>query len=370
MKFTLEYVLDGKPLDELKERVVGAAILHKKIDYDTAQDNSVRVTANEVRKRLAQYYGDEPETSGPVFHLSPWTYAVSLHWRREEPLPIAVEPRASEPKPLVSGLGAPGSVYKLRVGWQAILVGIMALVALLALASIPHLQSLGSMDLVRNVWSPFIESPKAVAIGVSQPVPNLFLRTGMTGSAAQNDQMTARPDAVITNREALALAQVVKLLSEHRKPFQLLRGDEAPYKLLRAGPIVLIGNGSDQRILDILANLRFYFGPNHDAIYDRSNPAVRWALGQQGPDAKGGDDYAVVSRLESPMNGQPMMIVAGISDDATSAAGNFVTNNELLAEAFQKAPKGWEKMNFQFVLHTGIAGSSEARPTVVASEFW
>ena len=54
LDYSVRYVLDGRPIDELKERTLGIEVFHKAGDYDTAQDNIVRVTANEVRKRLAQ----------------------------------------------------------------------------------------------------------------------------------------------------------------------------------------------------------------------------------------------------------------------------------------------------------------------------
>ena len=42
---------------QLKERTNGIAVFERTNDYDTGDDSIVRVTANEVRKRLGQYYG-------------------------------------------------------------------------------------------------------------------------------------------------------------------------------------------------------------------------------------------------------------------------------------------------------------------------
>jgi hypothetical protein len=43
-------------LDELKERLIGIALLGRTADYDTGSDAGVRVRANDVRKRLNAYY--------------------------------------------------------------------------------------------------------------------------------------------------------------------------------------------------------------------------------------------------------------------------------------------------------------------------
>jgi len=96
----------------------------------------------------------------------------------------------------------------------------------------------------------------------------------------------------------------------------------------------------------------------------------QWALTDQGPGSKTGEDYAIVSRFANPINSQPVIIIAGLTTYGTQIAGDFITNPELLKEALRKAPKNWKNMNFQFVLHTKIMGDTPERPTVVASEFW
>ncbi len=46
--------------DLLRERVIGAEVFGRDADYDTGGDSIVRVRANDVRKRLAQYYDGAP----------------------------------------------------------------------------------------------------------------------------------------------------------------------------------------------------------------------------------------------------------------------------------------------------------------------
>jgi hypothetical protein len=45
----------------LKERLLGVDIFHRRSDYDTSTDAIVRVTANDVRRRLAQFYSRHPD---------------------------------------------------------------------------------------------------------------------------------------------------------------------------------------------------------------------------------------------------------------------------------------------------------------------
>src|ERR1039458_1027121 len=56
--------LEGQT-SELKERALGIEVFDRAADYDTNIDPVVRITAGEIRKRLAQYYC-EPEHEGEL----------------------------------------------------------------------------------------------------------------------------------------------------------------------------------------------------------------------------------------------------------------------------------------------------------------
>src|SRR5882757_4182637 len=55
LRFVVEHTLDGN-IERLKERTLGIEVFGRQNDYDTNADPIVRVTAGEVRKRIAQYY--------------------------------------------------------------------------------------------------------------------------------------------------------------------------------------------------------------------------------------------------------------------------------------------------------------------------
>src|SRR3984957_15978268 len=55
LRFVVEQTLAGKT-DILKERTLGVDVFARPSNYDTNEDPIVRVTAGEIRKRIAQYY--------------------------------------------------------------------------------------------------------------------------------------------------------------------------------------------------------------------------------------------------------------------------------------------------------------------------
>ena len=80
LRLILEHALAGR-LDNLRERMIGAEMFGRPIDYDTANDAVVRVKANEVRRRLAQYYAEEGTEQDPVWiDLPTGSYVPEFHW--------------------------------------------------------------------------------------------------------------------------------------------------------------------------------------------------------------------------------------------------------------------------------------------------
>jgi hypothetical protein len=63
LRYVVQVTLDGR-LDSLKERSIGIDLLGRDTSYDPSSDATVRVRANEVRKRLASFYGSVP--AGPI----------------------------------------------------------------------------------------------------------------------------------------------------------------------------------------------------------------------------------------------------------------------------------------------------------------
>src|SRR5690242_15151839 len=65
LEYIVEHTING-PAGALKERSIGVELFHLPQDFDTGQHAVVRVTANEVRKKLAQHYLTGNGSSHPV----------------------------------------------------------------------------------------------------------------------------------------------------------------------------------------------------------------------------------------------------------------------------------------------------------------
>src|SRR3954467_9893860 len=88
LNYIVQHTISG-PSGTLKERSLGVELFQLPQDFDTGQHTIVRVTANEVRKKLAQHYLAENGTHRPVkIQLLPGSYSADFKW---EPSPPPVE---------------------------------------------------------------------------------------------------------------------------------------------------------------------------------------------------------------------------------------------------------------------------------------
>src|ERR1044071_5232186 len=93
--YIVEHTMSG-PSGTLKERSIGVELFQLPQDFDTGQHTIVRVTANEVRKKLAQHYQAENGANQSLkIHISPGSYSVEFRW--ESPLEPPEPPEMPEP---------------------------------------------------------------------------------------------------------------------------------------------------------------------------------------------------------------------------------------------------------------------------------
>jgi TolB-like protein len=99
LQIIVEHALAGR-LDSLRERMLGAEMFGRAIDYDTGNDSVVRVKASEVRRRLAEYYRKLQTPPAVRIELPTGTYVPQFRWTSIESSPALSEPeRPPDPEP-------------------------------------------------------------------------------------------------------------------------------------------------------------------------------------------------------------------------------------------------------------------------------
>jgi TolB-like protein/Tfp pilus assembly protein PilF len=102
LQLIVGHALEGE-VESLRERMIGAEMFGRPIDYDTGSDSVVRVKATEVRKKLAQFYLEIDGHSPVRIELPTGSYVPRfLFESSSHTQPIAPPRPDSDPAPAVS----------------------------------------------------------------------------------------------------------------------------------------------------------------------------------------------------------------------------------------------------------------------------
>jgi hypothetical protein len=102
LEYIVEHTLSG-PSGTLKERSIGVELFQLPPDFDTGQHTIVRVTANELRKKLAQHYLAENGSYHPVrIELPPGSYSAEFRWEAPRAEPRVPAHLSGWPRPAIA----------------------------------------------------------------------------------------------------------------------------------------------------------------------------------------------------------------------------------------------------------------------------
>ena len=107
----LNYIVEQTLLgyaSQLKERTIGINVFERANDYDTGDDSIVRVTANEVRKRIGQFYQESPQSHLVQIDLPRGSYVPEF--RIQPSRQVGIQPSQQVEKPAFSVAAEPEPV--------------------------------------------------------------------------------------------------------------------------------------------------------------------------------------------------------------------------------------------------------------------
>ena len=379
LSFVVRRTLEGHT-DSLKERLIGAELFHRPTSYATGDDPVVRNQASWVRRRLAQYYHEESNSSQVRIELPVGSYVPEFHWNPDATPTSPKTPRRAKnrrmlPLAAVAGLGL------------ALVVGLIA--------TRVH-YGRPSESAVEKFWAPVFNTPRPVLICLAKPVlyrPSLDLYrryakthpgTFQTEVERMNTLLPLDPkekvgwDDIVPYWEfGVAMGdvdvatQLSALLGRMKKPIEVRIGNNYSFDDLRRSPAVVIGAYSNRWTLQMTANLRFVFAEQDQRLWiqDRSPSGKTWAS-RLTPRGEITEDFGVVTRLLDSKTGQLLIAAAGIRAAGSQAAGEVICRQDYLAAALRTAPADWQKKNLQIVFQTSVIDSVAGPPRVVATYFW
>jgi hypothetical protein len=370
LRFVVEHALAGEA-DHIKERTLGIEIFGRDAGYDTATDPIVRVTAAEIRKRVAQYYQDPAHKHELRISLPSGSYVPHFHWPSGDTPPGALA-RAGEPAVTASpdriapthGLASP------LLRWLAG-VAVIVLVTLAAVLGWQHTHQSAFDAFWQPVLSP--QGPVLLCIADQLEYSEIELRDAVDPSRqiVLQDNLTA---IVIDDLDAVV--KVAGILQSKGKQYALQGEGATKLDELRRGPTVFVGAFDNAWTLRLTRPLRYHFG--NDAtmkqlwIEDGLAPGhPHWVVDRNVQMATNNyRDYGIVARFTDSNTGNIAIVIAGIGRGGTRVAGEFLTDNSDLTQLVRAFHQAGGKRNMEAVLSTQIIDGQPGSPKMEAVYFW
>ena len=371
LRYVVNATVNGHA-EDLKERTLGVEIFGKTAGYDTATDPIVRVTAAEIRKRIAQYYQDPDHENELRISLPPGSYVPQFQLRTatgtfqevHEETHLETGVATSEPH-------SPARAASNRPRW--VLAVICIILALGGIYSF-HAWRRAERSAFAEFWDPFLSSGDPILFCVADQTHYTAITLRDADDPARQVTLQDNLTAVVID-DLDTITKIAGVLQSAGRRY-ILRGEGTTSLMdLRNGPSVIIGAFDNAWALRMLRPLRYHFANNPDmsvfSIIDSSKPGqTRWVVDRKQQIATNNyRDYAIVARFTDGTTGKPTLIAAGIGRGGTIAAGEFLTNPDLLQAVRNQRPSPNTK-NIEVVLSTQIIGGEPGTPKIEAVYFW
>jgi hypothetical protein len=354
--YVVEQTLKGST-DVLKERTIGVDVFHRSPSYDPGEDATVRVKAGEVRKRLGLYYAGNGLNNPLRIELPSGSYVPGFRRVKiQAEIPVQIGPvvtAAKEPK--VN-----------RYLWLMLAAAVIAIITFVFLVAPSRTDS----TVLGQFWGPVFKGNAPLSLCVAYVPVYGMDREPTPSEPARGEEFVQLKDQFVGAGDLIASMRLSSMLTRQGRPYMLKVGNDVSFNDLRTGPAILIGY-SYTRWKEISSQMRFFIDTSRNPVGITDNGKLtNWILPDLPRDRKTDKDYAIVSRVFHPDTNAMLVELAGITSYGTDAAGDLVTNPNLLTDALHGAPQGWQRKNLQLVLSIKVIGGSPATPKVVASHFW
>ncbi len=372
LRFVVEQTLAGES-ENIKERTLGIEIFGRDAEYDTASDPIVRVTAAEIRKRVAQYYQDPPHARELRIDLPSGSYIPQFRWPRgaNDSALNEGEPAAAEEIATAQPRRHPAKAARHS---HAMLVIACFAVGLLSVATVLLWQAThrSAMDFF---WRPVLASNDPVLLCLADQLQYSSIALRNAADPAHQVILNDRLTAIVVD-DVYATVKVAGVLQSNGKQYSLKGEGATNLEDLRNGPTVFIGAFDNAWTLRLTNTLRYHFANNAEmtkmSIVDSQSPSqTQWVLDRSIQMATNNyRDYAIIARFTDTNTGKLAVVVAGIARGGTIAAGEFLTDAGDLAQLQRAALAAGDKKNMEVVLSTQIIDGEPGSPKMEAAYFW
>ena len=384
---------------DIHEQEIGQAVFGRKDSYDTSQDNIVRVSATELRRRVDAYFAAEGKDEPLIFEIPRGSYTPIFRWRTEIRPPNRQRSSKLEMLPCL-----PAS---LQPWWRTQLPLLLVSAAAIVLAVVcvtlwRENRSLHKMvytwdgqPALARFWPRFLDSKQDTDIVLadtsfaivedmmkqSYPLTDYLNRNYM--SQVRTFSLCTADNKVVNSIafESIAarnngsfgdfeVAQRIVALYPRSTSVHVSYAREFTADSVKRDNVILIGSRKSNPWVDLFTE-QMNFLVKYDAKLDQSyvenlHPrAGEQAMYLQPANPYASLGYSVIAYLPNPSRTGSALIIEGTNAEATNAAGEFVTSEEAMGNFLRKLP-GTGVPFFEILLKTSRMSGTPLQAEVVA----
>jgi hypothetical protein len=350
--YIAEHAISGTP-EQIKEQLIGSEVLGRKQDYDPSTDNIIRVRAHELRQRLEKHFSTDGASEPVVISVPKGSYVPEFSPRRP-----AATAGAEPVSPAQRGPFLTWAPWVLA-GGLALLV-----VFLLTRGSIPRAAPTQPQPAaIRDLWGQFFRRPDQELMIVTAD-SSFALWQDLTGRDLDlSDYLNRKylqmdpPDSKLreiavrrcTSPADLNLSlRFLELSQSFRGRLNPQYARNISIRDLRDTNAVLIGSRRSNPWVELFeARMNFVLVPARQSgapVFRNRSPqagepatfAMPGMFDVDVSEQRQVDAYALVAMVPNLSGQGVVLLVEGLTMEGTEAAGETVTNPELLGALLRR----------------------------------
>lgn len=348
----LVYVCDRTfedPEVEIHEQEIGNRVFGRDVSYDTGDDNIVRVTASQARKKLSQYFGAEGASEPFVLEIPKGQYTPLFREREAAPVEIASALERS-PTPAKSGravvvLAICSIVLALIAGWLAMRLRSERVAARTELEANPALSALWSLLLPAGGRTDIVTADSSLSLFQELLDHQLtladYLKPDLWTQAAglsKNPELQAFAQRA-AQRRFTSLASVTtgyriaQLAGRDQSRIAILSARDFNIRQMKSDNVVLLGSTRANPWVELIEDrLNFHFAfdqKSRFAYFENKQPrAGEPKAYTTGP----GISYCQIAFLPNLGKTGNVLAISGTETEGTEGGGEFITTERSLVQ--------------------------------------
>jgi hypothetical protein len=380
--------LGGRSLDqpgcEIREQEIGVAVFGRPPHYDTVADTIGRVSVYDLRKKLDSHFSTDGRNEPVIISIPKGSYCPEFVAREVSPTVSSEPASAGGHAPRLSGKLLPA----LCLALLAACIGLAVRVTQLSTAYRPRplppaLHGLWSRLFAEGRTTDLVLADSNLSILqdlVQQPLPTNEYRSGNLAQKAEailGDSSRRMIETLMSRRytsvaDVHIVSQLLLLDGLDARQFRVHFARDFAPEDLRTSNVILSGSKRSNPWVQLFEdNLNFRFDHDEASGYavivnkhPRPGEQERYVTSVSAPTL---ESYGVVAFVPNLGDTGNVLIIAGGGMNATEAAGDFVTHNELFDPFLRRA--GWKPGQplpyFEVLLETTVMGATMLPPRVI-----